>query len=133
MTFAGILATAETAAIDGGEIEWFLVAVTLFGGLALFLHGLDGLTESLRLVAGSRMRRVLRRLTSNRLMGVATGRHLQWPDCRILKTQRLRIESDDEVPYQIDGDPGGKLPLEITAVPSRMRLIVWASLSPQYR
>ena len=29
------------------------------------------------------------------------------------KIRRVRIESDVPVPYQLDGDPGGFLPLEI--------------------
>ena len=57
----------------GNEIDVFLVVVTLLGGLAIFLLGLDRLTESLRIVAGDRMRGLLRRLTGNRFKGLATG------------------------------------------------------------
>jgi diacylglycerol kinase family enzyme len=39
----------------------------------------------------------------------------------------LRIESDDAVPYQLDGDPGGVLPVEITILPQRVRLLVTES------
>jgi len=55
------------------ELDVFLVVVTLLGGLAIFLLGLDRLTESLRVVAGDRMRGVLRRLTGNRFRGLLTG------------------------------------------------------------
>lgn len=55
------------------RIDVFLVVVTLFGGLAIFLLGLDRLTESLRIVAGDRMRGMLRRLTGNRFRGLLTG------------------------------------------------------------
>ena len=45
----------------------------LFGGLALFLFGIEQMTEGLKMVAGERMRAVLARLTSNRYMGALTG------------------------------------------------------------
>jgi diacylglycerol kinase family enzyme len=34
------------------------------------------------------------------------------------------IESDEPVPYQVDGDPGGHLPLEIKVLPQRLTLVV---------
>ncbi len=49
------------------------MAIQLFGGLALFLFGIEQMTESLKVVAGERMRAVLARLTSNRYMGALTG------------------------------------------------------------
>lgn len=60
----------ETAA---AEFDVIVLLMTLFGGLALFLHGMDRMTEALKAVAGDRMRVTLARLTSNRFMGVATG------------------------------------------------------------
>jgi phosphate:Na+ symporter len=45
----------------------------LVGGLALFLYGMGQMTGSLRVVAGDRIRAVLRRLTGNRLAAAATG------------------------------------------------------------
>ncbi len=55
------------------DIDWFILLITLFGGLALFLHGMDRMTEALKVVAGDRLRGVLSRLTSNRIAGAATG------------------------------------------------------------
>jgi len=49
------------------------MAMHLVGGLALFLFGIDQMTEGLKSVAGERMRVVLARLTSNRFMGAMTG------------------------------------------------------------
>jgi diacylglycerol kinase family enzyme len=45
-------------------------------------------------------------------------------DCRIVRARRVRLESDDPVPYQLDGDPGGHLPLDIEVLPSRLTLLV---------
>jgi hypothetical protein len=69
-----MLATATGLAAGPESIDVFILTTTLFGGLALFLLGLDHLTESLRLVAGSRMRSVLGALTRNRLVGMLTVR-----------------------------------------------------------
>ena len=45
----------------------------LFGGLALFLYGMDKMAAALKTVAGGRMKAILARLTSNRFTGAATG------------------------------------------------------------
>ncbi len=66
------LAAAEAETGDGG-IDVVVLLITLFGGLALFLHGMDRMTEALRAVAGERMRQILAKLTTNRFAGVATG------------------------------------------------------------
>ena len=55
------------------SIDIFLLIVGLLGGLAIFLLGMDRMTESLKLVAGDRLRGLLLRLTSSRLAGLATG------------------------------------------------------------
>jgi len=55
------------------NIDWFILFITLFGGLALFLYGMDRMSEALKIVAGDRMRGILARLTSNRVVGAATG------------------------------------------------------------
>jgi len=52
------------------------------------------------------------------------GRHRTLPDCLVRRVRRLRIASQTEVPYQLDGDPGGVLPVEIEVLPGRLTLIV---------
>jgi phosphate:Na+ symporter len=61
------------AAPTGDGIDVVLLVVGVAGGLALFLFGMDRLTDALKLVAGDRMRAVLSRLTNNRFAGAATG------------------------------------------------------------
>ena len=73
MTSLPIVMGAVSAVSSGDEIDSFLLIVGLLGGLALFLLGLDAMTESLRLIAGDRLRNVLGRLTDHRLAGVLTG------------------------------------------------------------
>jgi phosphate:Na+ symporter len=55
------------------DLELGAILMGLIGGLALFLYGMDKLTDSLKLLAGDRMKDLLARMTSNRFKGVATG------------------------------------------------------------
>lgn len=50
--------------------------------------------------------------------------HRRLGDWMTRKIRRVRIESDVPVAYQLDGDPGGFLPLEIEVLPNRLTLIV---------
>ena len=45
----------------------------IFGGLALFLHGMQMMSSGLEAAAGNRMKSVLEKLTSNPLMGILVG------------------------------------------------------------
>jgi len=63
-----VAATGEIATIAVGPM-----VIALFGGLALFLFGIDQMTESLKAVAGDRMRAILTRLTGSRITGALTG------------------------------------------------------------
>ncbi len=46
---------------------------TLFGGLALFLYGMHMMSSNLEVLAGNRMKDILEKLTSNRILGVVVG------------------------------------------------------------
>lgn len=58
------------------------------------------------------------------LGGVLIGQHEQMDGFSLVRCTRLRIESDGPVPYQLDGDPGGELPLDIEVLPGRLTLLV---------
>ena len=63
------------------------------------------------------------------LSGVMLGQHESMQDFTRVKTRRLRIESAGSARYQLDGDPGGELPVEIRVLPGRLTLLVdpaWA-------
>jgi phosphate:Na+ symporter len=45
----------------------------LFGGLALFLAGLEILSEGMKRAAGATLKQVLSQLTANRFLGALTG------------------------------------------------------------
>lgn len=55
------------------EFDTAALVIGLLGGLALFLFGMDIMTDALKRAAGSYMKDILARLTRNRFMGVAVG------------------------------------------------------------
>lgn len=55
------------------QISWATLCFGLFGGLALFLYGLDQLSEGLKKAAGKSLQRMLAKLTTNRVSGALTG------------------------------------------------------------
>ncbi len=55
---------------------------------------------------------------------VVLGQHNSLDDFAALRTSHLRIESDRQVPYQVDGDPGGFLPIEVRVLPQRLTMLV---------
>lgn len=68
-----MIAAVDVVETAAESIDWLVLIVGFVGGLALFLYGLDRLTESLRVVAGDRARQILERLTRNRFAGLLTG------------------------------------------------------------
>ncbi len=67
----GDLAVLQTG--DSTDLELFPLLMGLFGGLALFLFGMEQMATALKTVAGERMKIILAKLTANRLVGVLTG------------------------------------------------------------
>lgn len=53
-------------------------------------------------------------------------------DVFVKRFEKMKISSDQPVHYQLDGDPGGMLPLEITVVPKRLRVMVGEEWISQY-
>ncbi|MGB5442469.1 MAG: Na/Pi cotransporter family protein [Gammaproteobacteria bacterium] len=64
---------AFAASANDAGIEWFNMGMKLLGGLALFLFGMEQMADSLKAVAGERMKIILAKLTTNRFMGAITG------------------------------------------------------------
>ncbi len=55
------------------EVSWFFVIIGLLGGLALFLYGMEKMSDALKNVAGEKMKDILAMLSNNRFMGLITG------------------------------------------------------------
>lgn len=66
-------ASAVAASGPGANLDGLAMAFGLLGGLAIFLFGMEQMTDALKAVAGDRLRDILGRLTTNRLTGAATG------------------------------------------------------------
>jgi diacylglycerol kinase (ATP) len=52
------------------------------------------------------------------------GVHRHLRGCQFRRVQRVRIEADQPVPYQLDGDAGGLLPLDIALAADRWSLLL---------
>lgn len=130
--------TCESA--DGNCKPWSTTACWAFvanlpcygGGLRLTpdADGTDGLLNVCTFNRGSLWNGL-------RYLGFVLARQQQrLTDCKMASGCRLKLESDFPVPYQLDGDPGGVLPLEIEVLPERLTLVVPAScplLKPERR
>ncbi len=54
-------------------MDIIVITLTIIGSLGLFLFGMKLMSEALQKLAGSKMRRILAAMTSNRLKGILTG------------------------------------------------------------
>jgi YegS/Rv2252/BmrU family lipid kinase len=104
------------------SVRWaFVVNLPRYGGglkLVPGATGTDGLLDLCTFGRGSFLHGL------RYLAGVVLGKHQGWSDCVMLQTPRLRLESDHPVPYQLDGDVGGELPVEVEVVPGRLTVMV---------
>jgi len=66
-----VLAAATAEQVQ--EINWWNMGMTLLGGLAVFLYGMEQMADALKKVAGDSMKQILARLTNSRVMGLITG------------------------------------------------------------
>ena len=58
---------------SSNAISWATLVMTLVGGLALFLYGMEKMSERLKNSAGEQMRNILSALTNNRLVAMSVG------------------------------------------------------------
>ncbi|MBT4086860.1 MAG: Na/Pi cotransporter family protein [Deltaproteobacteria bacterium] len=69
-----ILSSQTTLAASGsGQISWMMLIFGLVGGLALFLFGMELMSEGMKKTAGNQMRAILATLTSNRVVALLLG------------------------------------------------------------
>ncbi len=69
----GFFALAAEPDVAFESPDWLQLFLGLFGGLALFLGGLQMLSEGMTKAAGQTMKTVLAKLTTNRFKGALTG------------------------------------------------------------
>ncbi|WP_153558368.1 diacylglycerol/lipid kinase family protein [Roseimaritima sediminicola] len=107
---------------DGWDCRWAMVFnLPLYGGglrIEPDAVGNDGLLDMCALQYGSTLS------TLRYVAGVFAGRHHRWKDVRRQRARRWTLSSDVRVSYQLDGDYGGRLPLELECLPERLTLRV---------
>ena len=70
MVFASVYAETEVTASD---LNQYQMGMGMFGGLALFLFGMEQMGDGLKAAAGDRMKDILRKLTRTRIHAAITG------------------------------------------------------------
>ena len=65
------VAIAEESASQ--DVDWFYLVMALLGGLAMFLYGMEQMSDGLQSAAGDKLKDVLAGLTRNRFLGAITG------------------------------------------------------------
>jgi len=70
---AGVLVPTYAFAQANGDHNWVRMGLELIGGLALFLLGIDQLSDGLRVAAGDQIKAILKRFTSTWVTGAMTG------------------------------------------------------------
>ena len=81
--------------------------------------GTDGILDVCTFVGGSLLAGL--RYVAQAQCG---ARHRRMADCQMLRGRRFRITSEEPVAYQLDGDPGGQLPVDLEILPGRLTLVV---------
>jgi phosphate:Na+ symporter len=68
-----ILGFAASDVVEVTSVNWATMGMGLFGGLSLFLFGMEQMSQGLKAVAGEGLKTLLEKLTKNRLLGALTG------------------------------------------------------------
>jgi diacylglycerol kinase (ATP) len=125
--YAAADAAAEAELTEEITARWvFVVNLPRYAGGLSFspqASGTDGLLDVCTFKEGSLWSGLLY------LGGVMLGQHEAMQDFTRVQTRRLRVESAGAAPFQLDGDPGGELPVEVSVLPRRLTLLVsrsWA-------
>ena len=58
---------------DDNGISFFLLFTGLFGGMGMFLYGMEMMSDGMKVTAGNSMRTILEKLTSNKYLAVLVG------------------------------------------------------------
>jgi phosphate:Na+ symporter len=70
LIFSSTVAFASGTALT---ISWSKLIITLFGGLMLFLYGMEMMSDGMKKTAGDKMRMILAALTRNRVVALMCG------------------------------------------------------------
>ena len=111
------------------EVHWlFAFNLPCYGGGLRFTPGADA-TDGLLDVCTFRRGSTWHGLRY--FSALALRRHGRLADCELFRTGQMRIEAEGRVPYQLDGDFAGYLPVEVEVVPERLTFVVPEEREPQ--
>lgn len=68
-----VASLAASSSRSSSDLDMVKLLLGLFGGLAIFLYGMEKMSEALKVVAGERMKDILAAFTNNRFFGMITG------------------------------------------------------------
>ncbi len=112
----------QPAESSPSKVHWiFAFNLPCYGGGLRFApeaDGTDGLLDVCTFRRGSTWHGL------RYLSALVLRRHRRLADCRFSRSGRLRIEAEGKVPYQLDGDFAGFLPVEVDVVPNRLSFLV---------
>ncbi len=66
-------AAEDTVPASASSLHLFTMVMGLFGGLALFLYGMEKMAAALKVATGEQLKIILAKLTTNRVTGALTG------------------------------------------------------------
>jgi diacylglycerol kinase family enzyme len=116
------VADPESEATGTGTVRWvFACNLPLYGWglpLAREADATDGVLDVRAFRHGS-LWHGLRYLAAAQF-----GWQRRLPDCVVARATTLQVTAEQPVPYQLDGDPGGWLPLDIEVLAKRLTLVV---------
>jgi diacylglycerol kinase (ATP) len=110
--------------IDGERLEasWSIVGnARLYGGPYAATPGADPFQPGLEVVALTRHGRVA---AVPFFFSIPSGRHLRMRGVQRSAAREVRFEGPTNVPYQLDGDPAGHLPVTARASEERLWVLV---------
>jgi diacylglycerol kinase family enzyme len=106
-----------------GEMGWVIVGNSrCYGGHFAATPGADPFRGDFEVVS---QRTAGRGAAAAFLLGIPNGRHLRRSDVTHVIVDRVRLEAVDEgvsVPYQVDGDVVGALPVEVSVDPQSLKI-----------
>jgi len=73
LALIGVASSAIAAENGGSGLDFFAMGMGLFGGLAMFLFGMEQMSDALKSAAGNGMKTLLMRLTRTRVSAAMTG------------------------------------------------------------
>jgi len=57
-------------------------------------------------------------------ISIFSGEHINHPNVEYFKTKKITIQTEEDIPIDIDGEYGGKLPATFEVVPNSFRILV---------